>query len=149
MQPEQGINMAIIRDPKNQSAENQQLQKNEVTLLTKNYQNLEDLVNYIENKLIPSDNDYLHLAKLNRLRVLMELSLAMVGRNYFDISTDERNKLEFQANRFHNTYPLPGETQSLQETDEKKLLRMPLKIVKEDGVPKIDISNRYIIDPNF
>ena len=80
----------------------------------------------------------------------MELSMKMVGRNYKDIGNIERNSLEMQANRFNTTYPLPGEEKPLEEINEKgvRQLRMPLKIVQEDGLAKIDINAKYRIDPS-
>lgn len=153
MRPEQGISMAIIRDPKptdGQHSGNSDDKQREVTLLTKNYQNLEYLVTCIEDNPNMDDKDHLRLAKLNRLKVLMELSMNLVGRKYYDIKTDDRNKMELQANRFHTTYPLPGEEIPLEEIDEngKRRVRLPIKIINEDGIAKIDINNKHIIDPN-
>ena len=153
-----GINMAIIKgvsseydaDPNlTQSARNRMRgEKDEQILLKQNYQNLEELISH----LMISDNDenYLKIAKLNRLKVLMEMSMKMVGRKYKDIGNVERITLEVQANRFHTTYPLPGEEKPLFEINEKgaKVIRHPLKIVQEDGMAKIDINAKYRIDPS-
>jgi hypothetical protein len=99
MQPQQGISMAIISDPKFELQHDNRENK-DVTLLTKNYQNLENLISMIENSgENKSDGDYLRLAKLNRLKVILELCMSMVGRKYNEIGTDERKKLEMQANR--------------------------------------------------
>ena len=74
----------------------------------------------------------------------------MVGRTYQDISNEERSNLELEANRFHTTFPLPGEELLSEETNEKgeKQLRMPIKIVQVDGLVKIDLNNFYQIEPN-
>ncbi len=95
------------------------------------------------------DSNYLKIAKLNRLKVLMETSMKIVGRPYNDISNEERNTLELEANRFHTTYPLPGEEVLLEEIDENNEthVRMPLKIVQEDGMAKLDVNDNYRIDP--
>lgn len=159
MEGKNGINMAIIKDKSGQGenlrgsledggAIKLNNKNDEQVLLRQNYQNLEDLINTLMEK--DSEDNYLKLAKLNRLKVLMELSMKMVGRKYKDISKDERNTLDLQANRFHTTYPLPGEEISLEETDEngKKRIRMPLKIVNEDGAAKIDINDKFRIEPS-
>ena len=158
MEGKDGINMAIIKgvsseyndDPNlTQSARNRMRgEKSEQVLLKQNYQNLEDLIGHL--MVNDSDENYLKLAKLNRLKVLMELSMKMVGRNYKDIGNVERNSLEMQANRFNTTYPLPGEEHPIEEINEKgvRQLRMPLKIVQEDGLAKIDINAKYRIDPS-
>jgi hypothetical protein len=149
MQPQQGISIAIIRDPKFELQQENRENK-DVTLLTRNYQNLENLIYLIESSGQKTDANYLRLAKLNRLKVLMELSINMVGRNYKDISTDERNKLEMQANRYHATYPLPGEEMPLYDVNEKgkKCIRLPIIIVKNEGAALIDINKKFRIDPN-
>ena len=79
----------------------------------------------------------------------MELSLKMVGRKYKEIGDDERTTLELEANRFQSTYPLPGEEEPIYEDGENgdTILRMPLKIVHEEGEAKIDINNKLRIDP--
>ena len=158
MEGKDGINMAIIKgvsseyndDPNlSQSQRNKMRgEKNEQVLLKQNYQNLEELIGHL--MVDDADENYLKLAKLNRLKVLMELSMKMVGRNYKDIGNIERNSLEMQANRFNTTYPLPGEEKPLEEINEKgvRQLRMPLKIVQEDGLAKIDINAKYRIDPS-
>ncbi len=158
MEGKDGINMAIIKgvsseyndDPNlTQSQRNKMRgEKNEQVLLKQNYQNLEDLINHL--MVNDADENYLKLAKLNRLKVLMEMSMKMVGRNYKDIGNIERNSLEMQANRFNTTYPLPGEEIPLEEINEKgvRQIRMPLKIVQEDGLAKIDINAKYRIDPS-
>jgi hypothetical protein len=76
--------------------------------------------------------------------------MKMVGRTYQDISNEERSNLELEANRFHTTFPLPGEELLSEETNEKgeKQLRMPIKIVQVDGLVKIDLNNFYQIEPN-
>lgn len=154
MEGKHGINMAIIKDvaPEqdldsiDKPVEN--LDQQEQVLLKKNYQNLEELIG---KTMLADENDshYLMIAKLNRLKVLMELSMKMVGRSYHDIGSDERSNLELQANRFHTTFPLPGEENLIEEINEKgeKTVRMPLKIVQSDGTAKIDINNFYQIDP--
>jgi hypothetical protein len=155
MQPKNGINMAIIKDSKSNGEDlldPKNLNKNnEVTLLTKNYQNLEELVAYLEENSDKNEQNDLKLAKINRLRVLMELSMSMIGRKYKDINTDERKRLEEKADRFRTIYPLPGEEIPLYELNDetgKKQLRLPIKIVKEDGAAKIDINQKFRIDPN-
>ena len=92
---------------------------------------------------------YLKLAKLNRIKVLIEISLKIVDRSYIEISTQERNSLESDLNRYYTTYPMPGEETLLEETDTDNDddFRMPLKIINEEGVAKIDINETYIIDP--
>jgi hypothetical protein len=158
MEGKDGINMAIIKgvsseyndDPNLTQAQRNKMrgEKNEQVLLKQNYQNLEDLINHL--MVNDADENYLKLAKLNRLKFLMELSMKMVGRNYKDIGNIERNSLEMQANRFNTTYPLPGEEIPLEEINEKgvRQIRMPLKIVQEDGLAKIDINAKYRIDPS-
>jgi len=76
--------------------------------------------------------------------------MKMVGRNYQDIGVEERTNLELEANRFHTTFPLPGEESLSEELNEKgeKQLRMPIKIVQTDGAAKIDLNNFYQIEPN-
>ena len=144
MEGKNGINVAIIKGDPNQGLTSE----DEKVLLKKNYQNLEELIQTLMAD--QRDDNYLKLAKLNRLKVLMELSMKMVGRKYKDIKNDERNTLELEANRFHTTYPLPGELVPLEEVDAKgvKRTRMPLKIVDEDGAAKIDINAKYRLDPS-
>lgn len=158
MEGKNGINMAIIKGGSTDFENNPNLSELEKTklrnepddqvLLRQNYQNLEGLINHLMEK--ETDENYLKLAKLNRLKVLMELSMKMVGRKYKDIGNQERNTLDLQANRFHTTYPLPGEETALEEIDENgnKTARMPLKVVSEDGAAKIDVNDKYRIDPS-
>ena len=124
-------------------------EKEEQILLRKNYQNLEELITHTMGY-DDYDSHYLKIAKLNRLKVLMEASMKIVGRPFNDISNEERTNLELEANRFHTTYPLPSEEVLLEETDDNGEIsvRMPLKIVQEDGMAKIDINDNFIIDPS-
>ncbi len=118
MEGKNGIYMAII---KGTLAEPVAGGKDEQILLRKNYQNLEDLICHTM-AYDDYDSHYLKLAKLNRLKVLMELCMKIVGRPFNDISHEERTNLELEANRFHTTYPLPGEEVLLQEV---KFLKIP------------------------
>ncbi len=149
MEGKNGVKMAIIKGINLESETDSKLkgERKEEILLKQNYQNLEDLINHLN--VGDADENYLKIAKIKRLKVLMELSMQMVGRKYNDISSDERTSLESQANRFHSTYPLPGEDKPLEEIDENgfRRIRMPLKIVEDDGAAKIDINNKYLIDP--
>lgn len=124
-------------------------EKEEQILLRKNYQNLEDLINHTMGY-DDYDSHYLKIAKLNRLKVLMELSMEIVGRPFNDIGNEERTTLELEANRFHTTYPLPGEEVLMEEKDAygDDQVRMPLKIVADDGLAKIDINDNFQIDPS-
>lgn len=146
-----GINMAIIKGlaPEHVQDPDKQDETDEQILLKKNYQNLEEL---ISQTMLSDENDshYLIIAKLNRLKVLMELSMRMVGRSYQDIGHEERGTLELEANRFHTTFPLPGEEVLMEEVNEKglKQVRMPIKIVQSDGTAKIDINKFYQIEPS-
>jgi len=93
MEGKHGVNMAIIKgkvsaqyngdingdsfetnDHLLNSVNEKNTQGSEQILLKKNYQNLEDL---ISETMLTNDNDshYLMIAKLNRLKVLMELSV--------------------------------------------------------------------------
>jgi hypothetical protein len=117
--------------------------------MKKNFQNLEEL---ISQTMLSDENDshYLMIAKLNRLKVLMELSMKLIGRTFADISHEERYNLELEANRFHTTFPLPGEESLIEEINQKgeKQIRMPIKILQLDGITKIDINNFYQIEPS-
>lgn len=158
MEGKNGIYMAIIKGttPEFIDINNNIIQKNnlrgekdEQILLRKNYQNLEDLINHTMGY-DDYDSHYLKIAKLNRLKVIMEASMKIVGRPFNDVSNEERNNLELEANRFHTTYPLPGEEVLLEEIDGdgEKHVRMPLKIVQDEGMAKIDINDNYQIDPS-
>lgn len=154
MEGKNGVNMAIIKDIMSESSGDDAIssgaKKREAVLLRKNYQNLEELIQYLMSEK-NVDANYLKLAKLNRLKVLMELSMKMVGRKYNDIGGDERRTLEFEANRFHSTYPLPGEEKplpdELDETTGTMRPRMAIKIATDDGNAKIDLNAKYLIDP--
>lgn len=89
------------------------------------------------------------LAKLNRIKVLIEISFKIVDRSYIEISTQERSSLELALNRYYTTYPMPGEEVLLEDTDSdnEDELRTPLKIINDEGVAKIDINETYVIDP--
>ena len=158
MEGKHGIHMAIIKgaseyielgDNLMNDKESLRRETDEQILLKKNYQNLEDLINHTMSY-NDYDTHYLKIAKLNRLKVLMETSMKIVGRPYNDISNEERNTLELEANRFHTTYPLPGEEVLLEEIREngERHVRMPLKIIQEDGAAKVDINESYRIDPS-
>jgi hypothetical protein len=139
-----GINMAILRstDPSNKNGEQ--------TLLVKNYQNLEEMIEKLEADHKNYDDNYIKIAKMNRLKVLMELSMKMVGLSYKDFSKNERKTMELEANRYHTTYPLPGEEDPLEVVDAngKKRVRMPLEVANDNGAAKIDVNNKYLIDPS-
>lgn len=157
MEGKNGVNMAIIKDVIHESdLENEDgidgipAEKREAVLLRKNYQNLEDLIQHLMAQPdADTDPNYLKIAKLNRLKVLMEMAMKMVGRKYNDIGNEERGNLELEANRYHSTYPLPGEEVPLEEVDEKgvKRVRMPIKVASDDGAAKIDVNAKYLIDP--
>lgn len=158
MQGKDGVNMAIIKDvireedntdPNNLDPNHIPEGKREAILLRKNYQNLEELIQHLLAQ-PESEENYLKLAKLNRLKVLMEMSMKMVGRKYKDIGNEERSTLEMEGNRYHSTYPLPGEEKPLEEEDEngKKRIRMPIKVVQDGGAAKIDVNAQYKIDPS-
>ncbi len=106
MERGKGFNLAIVKgkienetDSLVETNKNQTVNNENQVLLKTNYQDLENLINTltVDN----SDENYLKIAKLNRLKVLMELSMKMVGRKYKEISDEERNILETEANRFH------------------------------------------------
>lgn len=106
MEGGKGINLAIVKgkienesDPLDENYQNQNTNNENQVLLKTNYHDLENFINTltVDN----SDENYLKIAKLNRLKVLMELSMKMVGRKYKEISDEERNILETEANRFH------------------------------------------------
>lgn len=130
-------------------------EKREAILLRKNYQNLEELIHHLMSRPdADSDATYLKLAKLKRLKVLMEMCMKMVGRKYNDIGNDERSTLELEANRYHSTYPLPGEEVPLYEdvvnsdgNTTHRELRLPIKVVQDEGAAKIDINAQFKIDP--
>lgn len=147
MEGNNGVNMAIIKSKNKNSDPSSKLKANEEVLLRKNYQNLEELISIMIEK--GNDENYLKLAKLYRLKVLIELATKMIGRKYKDISDDERNALDMHANRFHTTYPMPGEEQPLEELDEdgRVQTRLPLKIVQHDTMAKIDLNDKFLIDP--
>lgn len=159
MEGKNGIYLAIIKgttseldlDESINSHKNNKMrgEKEEQILLRKNYQNLEDLITHTMGY-DDYDSHYLKIAKLNRLKVLMETSMKIVGRPFNDISNEERTNLELEANRFHTTYPLPSEEVLLEEMDDsgEKSVRMPLKIVQEDGMAKIDINDNFVVDPS-
>lgn len=155
MEGKNGVNMAIIKDVIIESdlenIEGEPSEKREAILLRKNYQNLEELIHHLMSQPdADSDSNYLKLAKLKRLKVLMEMCMKMVGRKYNDIGQEERGNLELEANRYHSTYPLPGEEIPLEEVDEqtgKRQSRLPIKIVQEEGAAKIDINTQFKIDP--
>jgi len=151
-----GVNMAIIKDVINESelenfdSSQNPDEKREAILLRKNYQNLEELIQHLMSQPdADSDANYLKLAKLKRLKVLMEMSMKMVGRKYNDIGNEERSTLELEANRYHSTYPLPGEEMPLEEVDDQgvKRVRMPIKVIQDEGAAKIDVNAQYKIDP--
>jgi hypothetical protein len=131
--------------------------KEDIALVKKNYQNLENLISslIIEHNENDEDDDefdasVLRIAKLNRFKVLMDLSLKMIGRPFIEISTSEMSALESEANRYHSTYPLPGEEALLEELNERNEFqtRMPIKIVCNDGEAVIDLNNIYRIKPD-
>ena len=105
MEGKHGINMAIIKGLASaqysdlngddhetndhhllNSVSEKNAQGNDQILLKKNYQNLEEL---ISQTMLTNDNDshYLMIAKLNRLKVLMELSVCCIYilLNYGDL----------------------------------------------------------------
>lgn len=93
---------------------------------------------------------YLKIAKINRVRVLLEVSLKLIARLFIEISQREIHFLESELNRFYTTYPMPGEECLLEEynEDEEQMeRRMPLKIIDDKGSPKIDINEAFQIDP--
>lgn len=171
MEGKNGVNMAIIKDviveseledmddvggglPPVAVGSGSGGEKREAILLRKNYQNLEELIHHLMS--LPdadSDATYLKLAKLKRLKVLMEMCMKMVGRKYNDIGNEERSALEIEANRYHSTYPLPGEEIPLEEVEEgsdgtmHRRVRLPIKIVQDEGAAKIDINAQFKIDP--
>lgn len=147
MEGNNGVNMAIIKANNKESDNKTNTENDDQILLRKKYQNLEELISGLMQK--GSDENYLKLAKLYRLKVLIELAMKMVGRKYKDISNDERNALEMHANRFHTTYPMPGEEQPLEELDENgnTRTRLPIKIVQHETLAKIDLNDKFIIDP--
>ena len=158
MEGKNGIYMAIIKGTTPEFIEvNDHIihknslrgEKDEQILLRKNYQNLEELINHTMGY-DDYDSHYLKIAKLNRLKVIMETSMKIVGRPFNDVGNEERNNLELEANRFHTTYPLPGEEVLLEEIDGdgERHVRMPLKIVQDEGMAKIDINDNYQIDPS-
>ncbi|RNA16323.1 hypothetical protein BpHYR1_005089, partial [Brachionus plicatilis] len=147
MEGNNGVNMAIIKGNNKGSDQSTKLDSDDQILLSKKYQNLEELISGLMQK--GSEENYLKLAKLYRLKVLIELAMKMIGRNYKDISNDERNALEMHANRFHTSYAMPGEEQPLEELDEhgKLKTRLPIKIVQHDTLAKIDLNDKFLIDP--
>lgn len=155
MEGKNGVNMAIIKDviveSELENMEETGGEKREAILLRKNYQNLEELIHHLMSQPdADSDVNYLKLAKLKRLKVLIEMCMKMVGRKYNDIGNDERGTLELEANRYHSTYPLPGEEIPLEEVDEstgEKVTRLPIKIVADEGAAKIDINAQFKVDP--
>lgn len=147
MEGNNGVNMAIIKSKNRNVDLSAKIKTNEEVLLRKNYQNLEELISIMIQK--DTDENYLKLAKLYRLKVLIEMAMKMIGRKYKEIGDDERNALEMHANRFHTTYPMPGEEQPLEELDEhgKVRTRLPIKIVQHDTMAKIDLNDKFLIDP--
>jgi len=80
----------------------------------------------------------------------MEASLRLIGRTYTEISSTEKVVLESELNRYYTTYPLPGEEVLLEELIDKTgeyERRMPLRIIDDQGVVKIDINDTFHIDP--
>jgi hypothetical protein len=130
----------------------QQFNKNDLQHFKETLFNLEFMI----NKLVGMENDederiYLQIAKLNRLKVLLELSSRIVGRPFIEISESEMNMLESEANRFYCTYPLPGEEVLLKEHSNKSnqiKFRLPIKIIEENGDAIFDINDTYFIRPN-
>jgi len=126
MEGKNGIYMAIIKGTAAEARGEEQI------LLRKNYQNLEELISHTM-AYDDYDSHYLKLAKLNRLKVLMELCMKVVGRPFNDIGHEERSNLELEANRFHTTYPLPGEEVLVREAGGERV-RMPLALALKTSV---------------
>ncbi len=94
-----GINLAIIKgNNQKKKIEKEDIYQSSNALLNKNYKNLEKII----RKLIKERNteNFLKILNLNRLKVLIELSIKTVGRKYTEISDEERNILEIHANRY-------------------------------------------------
>ncbi len=139
MEGKNGIYMAIIKGTAAEARGEEQI------LLRKNYQNLEELISHTM-AYDDYDSHYLKLVKLNRLKVLMELCMKVVGRPFNDIGHEERSNLELEANRFHTTYPLPGEEVLVREAGGERV-RMPLAIVAEEGQAKVALNEHLRLDP--
>ena len=99
------------------------------------HKNLEDLIENLANN-DESEDNYLKMAKLNRLKVISELSVKLIGRKFRELNEEERSRLETEANRFSSTHPIPDEEEN------------PIKLVEENGVAKIEINENVRIDPD-
>ena len=144
MEGKKGVFIGII---KGLNADNADL-----VLIKKNYHNLENLTDSLLNGSEDEDDllNYLKLAKLNRLRILMDLSLKLIGRSFAELGPKEKRMLELEANRFQSTYPLPGEETLVEEIDEDGGVntRMPIVLDEDAGAPVIDINCAYRLNPD-
>jgi molecular chaperone DnaK (HSP70) len=74
---------------------------------------------------------------------------------YLDISNEEKNLLEIIANRYQKTHPLPEEYSASSSQNIFREKKEPnnsnsrrLKIVEDNGASKVDINERYLVDPS-
>ena len=139
MEGKNGISMAIVAATSMRSLNNSNLKQtesvNEQILIPENYQNLVELIENLSND--TKNDKYLKMANLNRLKVISELSMKLIGRKYRELSDEEINRLEIEANRFHSSYPLPGE-------EDKET---PIRIVEQYGDSKIEINKKFRVNP--
>ena len=99
----------------------------------------------------------------------MDVAIKLIGKPFVEITNSERKSLESELNQFYSTFPMPGEetlmevsdddffsntdseTDSENESEAKNRLglkrRMPMRIINDAGVAKIDINDTFQINP--